>query len=133
MNQFPHTTELFDELATALGVDELVPDNNGGIQFSVGNDVSVVLFAQDDQTLMVVVPIVSLSPSTDFGTMLWLLKRNFYDSDLDLFRLAADGGGNLVLWGRIPIGSLNGERLLGLLDAVGSEAQSIRGELGAES
>ncbi len=127
---FPKTAALYQALAATLGVPSLVPDDNGGIQLNVGKASTVVLFAQDDRELMVVVPIAALPPQPDYGVVLWLLRRNFYDSELGPFRLAADEGGSVVLWGRIPIEGMTGEALAGLVDALGGEAERVRGELG---
>lgn len=133
MSMFERTRALYADLAKALGVEALPPDGNGGIQLAVGEDDTVILFAQDDVDVLAVVPVMALPPQLDHGTMCWLLRRNFYDSDLDPFRLAADASGNVILWGRVPIEGTTGERLAGLLDALAEESGRIRGELDREA
>ncbi|MFN0184625.1 MAG: CesT family type III secretion system chaperone [Aquabacterium sp.] len=132
MTALVKTRALYAELANALGVAELKPDANGGIQLSVGEDTTVVLFGQDDVQLLVVVPIVALPRDPDYALVAWLLRRNFYDSDLLPFRIAADQHANLVLWGRVPLQGQTGERLAGLLDVVATEVGRIRAEVSGE-
>lgn len=129
MTSLPKTRALFADLAKTLGVAELQPDANGGIQLTVGEDLTVVLFGQNDEAVLIVAPVAALPKEPDYAVVAWLLRRNFYDSDLLPFRIAADAAGNLVLWGRVPIDGLEGEALAGLLDAVASEAQRIRDEV----
>ncbi len=50
-------------------------------------------------------------------------------SDLAPFRVAADAGGTLVLWGRVPVEGLTGAALAGLVDAVATEGRRIRDEV----
>ncbi|HND31680.1 MAG TPA: type III secretion system chaperone [Myxococcota bacterium] len=127
---YPKTAALFQELAATLGLSALQPDDNGAIQLKVGKATMVALFAQDDRELMVVVPIAALPEKPDYGVVLWLLRRNFFDADLGPFRLAADAGGTLVLWGRVPLEGMTGASLAELLDALGGEAERVVGELG---
>lgn len=132
MPTLDHTRALYADLAKALGVAELQPDANGGIQLSIGEDTTVVLFGQDDTQLLIVVPIVALPREPDYAVVAWLLRRNFYDSDLLPFRIAADKHANLVLWGRVPLPGLTGARLAGLLDVVAGEVGRIRAEVSGE-
>lgn len=127
---YPKTAALYQEFARSLGISALQPDDNGGIQLKVGKTTTVALFAQDDRELMVVVPIAALPTQLDYGVVLWLFRRNFFDSELGPFRLAADEGGTLVLWGRVPIEGMTGASLAGLVDALGGEAERVLGELG---
>ncbi len=120
------TRALFAELATALGIPALTPDANGGIQLTIGADTNVVLFGENDITLLLVAPVAALPRAPDYGTMAWLFGRNFYTSDLAPFRIACDEAGTLVIWGRIPVDGLSGTQLAGLVDAVASEAGRIR-------
>ena len=123
------TRELYAELAAALGLPELPPDENGGVQLDVGEDMTVILYGENDATLLVVVPIMQLPSDVSPGVTLWLLRRNFYDSGIAPFALACDTAGTLVLWGRVPMAGLTGERLAGLLDAVAAEARTVKGEV----
>lgn len=132
MTALVKTRALYAELARALGVEELQPDANGGIQLNVGEDTTVVLFGQNDTRLLIVVPIVALPRRPEYALVAWLLKRNFYDSDLLPFRIAADKHANLVLWGHVPLDGLSGERLAGLVDVVAAEVGRIRAEVSGE-
>ncbi len=123
---------LYAGLAAALGLPALAPDANGGIELTVGGDTSVVLFGEGDATLLAVVPVAPLPPAPDQATVLWLLRRNLYDSGIAPFTLACDAGGTLVLWGRLPLDGLTGPRLAGLLDALAGEAATIRRQIAEE-
>lgn len=125
----PETRALFDALAQALGLPSLEPDARGGVQLTVGERRPVYLFSQSDGYLLIAAPAVALPRQPDYATTLWLLHRNFYDSDLAPFRVAADAGGTLVLWGRVPVQGLTGPALAGLVDAVAAEAQRIHDEV----
>ena len=120
------TRALYAELAAALGLEALPADENGGVQLTVGGDSSVVLFGETAFNLMIVAPIAPLPQTPDYGTMLWLLGRNMYTSDLAPFRIACDEGGTLILWGRVPIEGMTGTALAGLVDTLGGEARRIR-------
>jgi hypothetical protein len=120
------TRALFADLATALAIPALMPDANGGIQLSIGADNNVILFGENDITLLVVVPVAAVPKTPDYGTVTWLLGRNFYTSDLAPFRIACDESGTLVIWGRIPVEGLTGTQLAAVIDAVAAEAGRIR-------
>jgi hypothetical protein len=129
---FPRTQALYAALAKTLGVDSLPADANGGVQLTIGEASSVVLFAEDAFTLMLVSPVMALPKGLDYGSMLWLLRRNFYDSPLAPFRVACDIAGSITLWGRVPIEGMSGEGLARLIDAIGAEADLIRDELAVD-
>jgi hypothetical protein len=61
--------------------------------------------------------------------MSWLFRKNLYDSNLAPFCLATDANSNLVLWGRVPVASLTGVSLAGLIDSLASESETIRDEI----
>jgi hypothetical protein len=121
--------KLYAELALALGVKSLPTDDKGTVTLDVGDASSVTIFAEDSQTLMLVSPVMALPQEIDYGSTLWLLRRNFYDSSLTPFRIGCDTAGSLVIWGRVPVESVTGEALAGLVDALGEEADLIREEL----
>lgn len=123
------TRALYAELAASLGLPELVPDANGGVQLEVGGDTTVILFGENDASLLAVAPIAALPDDPGAGLTLWLLRRNFYDSGIAPFVVACDTAGTLLLWGRVPMEGLTGARLAGLLDAVAAEARTIRKEV----
>ncbi|HSU07423.1 MAG TPA: CesT family type III secretion system chaperone [Acetobacteraceae bacterium] len=126
---FARTQALYDELAKTLGVDALPVDQNGGVQLSVGDNSSVVLFAENEISLLLVSPVTALPKQTDYGTALWLLRRNFYDSPIAPFRVSCDIAGNIVVWGRVPVEGMTGKQLSSLLDALAAEADFIREEV----
>lgn len=127
---FKSTQTLYDDLAKTLGVASLPADGDGSVELSIGDDTPVILFAEDAYTLMLVAPVVPLPAEPDYGIMLWLMRRNFHDSPLAPFRVACDAAGMVVIWGRVPIGSLDGKSLAALIDALGQESRLIRDELG---
>lgn len=126
---FKSTQALYAELATALGVDTLPADEQGSVSITVGDDLTVLLFAEDEHSLMLVAPALGLPKALDYGRVLWLLQRNFHDSPLAPFRIACDQGGTLVIWGRVPVAGLSGEELAGVIGAVAGEAALIREEI----
>jgi len=125
------TRALYADLAKALGTDSLPPDNNGAIQLTIGEQ-TVILMGGDDVTVMVVAPVAELPRELEYGAALWLLKRNFYDSDIAPFVAACDAAGTVILWARIPIEGQTGETLATLLDAVAEEAGRTFAELTGE-
>lgn len=129
MPAFERTRALYDDLARALGAEAFTPDDNGGIELTVGEDITLVLFAQDDNEVLAVVPLAPLPPDADFALANWLLRSNLYDSDLEPFRVATDADANVLLWGRVPLEGMNGERMAGLIDAVAAAARELRAEL----
>jgi hypothetical protein len=129
---FKRTQALYAALAKTLGVATLPADENGGIHLTVGENSTVTLFAEDEFTLMLVSPVVPLPKKIEYGTALWLLRRNFYDSPLAPFRVSCDTAGTLVVWGRVPTEGMTGESLASLIDAVAAEADLIRTEVEVE-
>lgn len=127
---FKSTQALYDDLAKTLGVAELPADESGSVELTIGEDTPVILFAEDAYTLMLVAPVVPLPAEPDYGVMLWLMRRNFHDSPLAPFRVACDAAGTVVIWGRVPIDSMDGAGLAALLDALGEESRKVRDELG---
>jgi Tir chaperone protein (CesT) family len=129
---FKRTQALYAALAKTLGVPTLPADENGGIQLTVGENTTVTLFAEDEFTLMLVSPVVALSKKVDYGTALWLLRRNFYDSPIAPFRVSCDTAGSIIVWGRVPVEGMTGESLASLIDALAAEADLIRTEVEVE-
>ena len=126
---FKSTQDLYAELAKSLGVDSLPADEQGSVQLSVGENSTVILFAEDEQSVMLVSPVMALPAAIDYGRVLWLLRRNFYDSPLAPFRVGCDTAGSLVIWGRVPVAGLTGAELANLIDAVAGEAVLMREEV----
>jgi len=126
---FERTEALYAELAKTLGLGSLPPSENGGIELAVGDNSTVVLFAEDEFTLLVASPVTALPKQIDYGRALWLLRRNFYDSPIAPFRVSCDRAGSIVLWGRVPVDGMTGEQLATFIDALASEADLIREEV----
>ncbi len=126
---FQSTQDLYADLAKSLGVASLPADEQGSVQLSVGENSTVILFAEDAQSVMLVSPVMELPAQIDYGRVLWLLRRNFYDSPLAPFRIGCDTAGSLVIWGRVPVAGLTGAELANLIDAVATEADKIREEV----
>ncbi len=129
---FPRTQVLLSDLATTLDVPGLPADANGGVQLSIGDHSTVVLFAEDEFTLMVMSPVMALPAEVDYFTTLWLLRRNFHDSPIAPFRISCDAAGSIVVWGRVPVDGMTGEALAKLIDALAAEADLIRAEIEPE-
>lgn len=126
---FQSTKDLYADLAKALGVAELPADEQGSVQLTVGENSTVVIFAEDAQSVMLVSPVMELPAAIDYGRVLWLLRRNFYDSPLAPFRIGCDTASSIVIWGRVPVAGLTGKELANLIDAVATEADLIREEV----
>lgn len=129
---FKRTQTLYAALAKTLGVAALPADDNGSVQLSIGENSTVNLFAENEFTLMLVSPVMSLPKSIDYGAALWLLRRNFYDSPIAPFRVSCDTAGTIVVWGRLPIEGMTGEALAALIDALAAEADLIREEVAVD-
>lgn len=127
---FKSTQALYAELAKALGVSELPADASGSIELTIGDDTTVIMFAEDAFSLMLVSPVMPLPAGLDYGLVLWLMRRNFYDSPLAPFRVSCDAAGTIVIWGRVPIQGMSGTALATLIDALGTESNLVREELG---
>lgn len=123
------TRALYADLATALGVAAFVPDENGGIQLTIGEDTHVALYAEGDRDILLIAPLAPLPAEPEYGVMLWLLRKNLYTSGLAPFVVACDDAGTLILWGRMPLDGLTGARLASLIDAVAAEARRIQAEV----
>lgn len=126
---FESTQALYADLASALGVASLPADAQGSLSITVGEEDTVLLFAEDEYSVMLVVPVMGLPTALDYGRVLWLLQRNFYESPLAPFRIACDEGGGVLIWGRMPVEGLSGAQLAGLIEAVANEAALIREEI----
>lgn len=129
MTGLPKTRALYDELAKELSVSSLPIDQNGGVQLTVGETTTVVMYGESDLSLLIVAPIAALPREPEYGLMAWLFRKNLYDSSLAPFRIATDANANLLLWGRVPLSDLTGASLAGLIDSLASEIETIRDEI----
>ena len=132
MSNMKTTEVLFSELASTLGVDELFRDSSGAIKYESSDGLVVNVYSEGTDTVCFVSPVIELTPELGFGELLFLMRKNFIDSGLLPFRLGADAGGVLLLWGRLPAAELDGERLHGVLEALVAIARELRTELGGE-
>ena len=129
---FKRTQALYAALAKTLGTTTLPADDSGAVQLTLGDNSTVSLFAEDEFTLMLVSPVMPLPKKVDYGSTLWLLRRNFYDSPIAPFRVACHTAGSIIVWGRVPIEGMTGEALAGLINSLATEADLIREELETE-
>lgn len=129
LNKSNLSENIFSQLAKSLGLNELVPDSNGGVELTVADRTKVCIFQVDEGFLLIVAPIAALPTKPEFGLMAWLLKLNFHSSELLPFVIAADHNANLVLWGKVPIERLTGDSLAGLIEALDSKVFEIRNEI----
>jgi hypothetical protein len=129
---FAPIQKLFAEYAKSIGAEQLPADESGMVTLSVGDDSTVVLIGEDDNSLLVMTPVAELPKTADYGTMLWLLRRNFYDSPIAPFRVSCDAAGSIVVWGRVPVDGMTADDLGGILEALAEEADFIRGEIATD-
>ena len=122
------TNALVADLAAALKLPPIPPDDSGGFLLTVGEATDLFIYGGDDETILVVVPIAELPHDLDYGLGLYLLRTNMFNSDLTPFQVAADEQGGLILWGRLQIATLDGASLAGLIGALADRAVGIRAE-----
>ncbi len=127
---FESSKRLFDQYAEMLGLASLPVEPSGFVQLAVGDSATVLLYPESEESLLVVTPVAGLPRKLEYGLVRWMLERNFYDSKLAPFRLACDGSGSIVVWGRVPVEELSAEGLAQLINAVVDESEIIREELG---
>lgn len=125
------TRMLMADLATALKLPALPPDDNNGYQLTIGGETTVFIYGEADERLLIVAPVGKLPPGIGFGLALYLLGRNMFNADLTPFQVATDAGGGVVLWGRLGMGEVSGQSLVGVLGVLADRAAEIRGELAA--
>lgn len=125
------TRELIAALATALGLPSLPQGDDGGWQLTVGGQTDVYLYGGDDVTILVIAAIAPLPQDVEYALMLWLLRRNLFDSDITPFVVAADEAGGLVLWGRLRIAEIDGATLASVIDRVAEQVETMRAEINA--
>jgi Tir chaperone protein (CesT) family len=126
------TKSLIAELATALGLPALAPDDTGGYHVTAGAGIDIYLYGGDDEEILIVAPLAPLPREPEYGLVLYLLRTNLFDSDVQPFQIATDNAGVLIFWGRVRIADLDGSRLAQLIDRVAARAGEIRTEIGGE-
>jgi hypothetical protein len=122
-------TVLIGELASAIGLATPPPRDDGGYRIILGEDTDVLIYVGNDETILVIVPIMKLPFQSDYAVALYLLRVNMIDSPIEPFRAAADAAGGLVLWARLPIARLDGPSLAALTSALVEYVTDIRKEL----
>jgi hypothetical protein len=132
MTELVRTRALIADLAAAIGLPSLPPDENGGFRLTVGEGTDVFIYGGDDETILIVSPIGPLPQQPEYGLMFFLLRNNLFDSDSAPFQIAADEAGILVFWGRVDIADLTGATLSLLLDRIAQRVNEIRKEIGGE-
>lgn len=123
------TRALIAALATAMQVPSLPPDNNGGIQLTIGENTNVLLYGGDDITLLAVAPLGPLPLPPGAAVTTYLLRLNMFNSAIEPFRVGLDEGGGLILWARLTIADFTGETLANLVDALADRVADIRQQL----
>lgn len=124
------TKALIGEFAAALGLGALPPDDDGGYQVTVGEDTDVMIYGGDDETVLVVAPITQLPRNPEYGTVVYLLRNNMFNSPIMPFQVAVDDEGGLILWARLRIAELNGKSLASVVKGLAEQVEEMRGELG---
>jgi len=127
------TAALIAELASAIGLPALPPGDDGGYQLTVGEGTDVLIYGGDDETILVVAPVMALPLQPDYGLMLYLLGINMFDSPLLPFHVAVDDGGGLILWSRLPIDRLDGSSLASVMNGLALQVEAMRMELLGEA
>jgi len=123
------TRVLIAELASAIGLPPLPPRDDGGYQFTVDEDTDVLIYGGDNETILLVAPIMALPLQPDYGLMLHLLGNNMFDSPVLPFHVAADDGGGLILWSRLPIERLDRVSLASVVNGLAQQVREMRTEL----
>lgn len=123
------TRSLIADLALVLELPGLPPDDAGGYRLSIGDDTTVLIYGQNDETLLVVAPLGPLPAEVGYGVTLYLLRMNMFNADIAPFRVAVDDGGGLILWASVPVEALTGDALAGLLGALAERVEEIRREV----
>lgn len=122
---------LLSELKTSIGkITFSEGTQTGEIVVTIEGHSKIWLLEQEDGYFTLALPVLALPPKIGFGEIFWLLRRNFYDSNLLPFRVASDKGANIVLWGRSPLENLTCEELEALLNKLIEEGKKIHEELG---
>ena len=128
MTALDRTRALIADLAGAIGLPSLPPDDTGGFHLTIGVT-DVYIYGGDDETILIVSPIAPLPLQPEYGLMIYLLRNNLFDSDTAPFQIAVDQSGVLVFWGRIGIADVTGATLAELLGKVAERTSEIRAEV----
>jgi hypothetical protein len=127
MTLLDQTTALTRRFASAMGLAALPTGDGGGYRITVGENTHVLVYGDDDDTILVVAPIMKLPFWSDYAVALYLLRINMIDSPVEPFRVAADAAGGLILWARLPIERL-GSSFAVLANSLGQYVAVIRTE-----
>jgi hypothetical protein len=110
MTSLDKTMALISGLASAIGLAALPRGEDGGYRIILSEDTDVLVYGGDDETILVVAPIMKLPFKSDYAVTLYLLRVNMIDSPIEPFQVAADAAGGLILWARLPVARLAGLR-----------------------
>jgi Tir chaperone protein (CesT) family len=123
------TRSLVADLASALKIGALPPDASGGYQLTIGGTTTLLIYGGDDETILLIAPLGKLPRHPEYGLVLYLLRANMFNSDLTPFRVAVDGAGGLIAWGRLRIADFSGARLAALIGVLADRIEAMRAEL----
>lgn len=133
MTALVRTRALIADLATAIGLPSLPPDDSGGFHLTIGKATDIFIYGGDDVTILIVAPVAPLPLEPEYGLVVYLLRNNLFDSDVAPFQIAVDDGGALIFWGRMTIADFNGASLAALIDRVATRVEEIRDEVAGDS
>jgi len=133
MTAFVRTRALMAELAAAMGLAELPPDDSGGYHLTIGKKTDIFIYGGGgDETILVIAPVAPLPLEPEYGLVVYLLRNNLFDSDAAPFQIAVDDGGGLIFWGRLKIADFTGALLASVIDLVAERVEEIRAEIAGE-
>jgi hypothetical protein len=123
------TAALLVELAQALGEVPIASDSNHGHHLTVG-DSDVFLYGGDETQLLLVLPVGLLPVKPSYALTAALLHNNMFDSEWAPFVLATDAHSMILLWGRLQLADLDGQKLGAILETLAGRVAELRTELG---
>ena len=123
------TRSLMADFATAMQIPGVPQDDSGAFALVVGEDTDVLMYGEDDESLLVVAPIGPLPPEPGAGLTIYLLRQNMFNSDITPFQVSLDDSGGVILWGRLQIEDFTGETLAGLVGALAEKVADLKAEV----
>jgi hypothetical protein len=128
MTSLDRTRALIADLARALGLAELPPDNDNGYKLII-RERTLSLYGSDDESILLVAPLVPLPTDPGYGLTAYLLRKNLFQSDIAPFQVALENAGNLLIWGRLAVADLDGPTLAAVLNRLAERAAEMAGEI----
>jgi hypothetical protein len=127
------TRALSADLAAALGLESIPAEADGGRRLTIGGTTTLLLYAEADETLLIVAPLGPLPRRPSYGLVVYLLRNNMFNSELSPFQVALDDAGGLTVWGRLRVAEFTGDRLAGLIGVLAVRIAAMRSEIEEES